>query len=120
MGCPAATPGGQIPVVMQISTVGGSMPVAGRTWGLVAAERTQPCPFASNQRLLHSGCTANLVFEFIETLAKAVQAHLSPFSLPCASFPAVLIRCKIVGIGNRFGVLMAHNNAVPVEHAVTK
>src|SRR5260370_8001829 len=71
---------------MQISTVGGSTPVGGSTWGCVGADRTQPCPFASNDLLLHSGCTANLVLEFIETLSKAVQAHLSPVSLPCASF----------------------------------
>ena len=61
MGCPAATPGGQIPVVMQMSTVGGMIPADGIAWGLVGAERTQPCPVTSKARLLHSGCTANVV-----------------------------------------------------------
>src|SRR4029077_5907514 len=87
----------QRPSVMQISSVGGSIPVGGNTWGCVAADRTQPCPFASNDLLLHSGCTANLVLEFIETLAKAVQAHLSPFSLPCASFQPSWSEAKLSG-----------------------
>jgi hypothetical protein len=71
-----------MPVVVQMSTVGGSMPVGGITWGCVGADRTHPWPFTSNDRLLYSGCTANFVLEFMETLAKPVHAHLSPFSLP--------------------------------------
>src|ERR1700681_2594486 len=96
-GCPAATPGGQTPMVMQTSTVGGSMPVGGITCGFVGAERTQPWPFTSKDRLLHSGCTANLVLEFMETLAKSVHAHLSPFSLPWASFQPSWSEAKLSG-----------------------
>ena len=37
--CPAATPGGQIPVVIQMSTAGGVIPTGGMACGLVGAER---------------------------------------------------------------------------------
>src|SRR5262249_58543793 len=48
-------------------------------------ETTQPLPVASKASLLHNGCTAyaraprTMFWVF-------VHAHLSPFSLPCASF----------------------------------
>src|SRR6266513_2581513 len=56
MGCPAATPGGHVGSVMQMSIAGGVMPTAGMACGLVGAERTQPSPVTSNALLLHSGC----------------------------------------------------------------
>jgi len=61
MGCPAATPGKQVPRVMQISIAGGVMPTEGIACGLAGAERTQPWPVTSNALLLHRGWIANEV-----------------------------------------------------------
>src|SRR5713226_6754809 len=82
MGCPAATRGGQVGKVIQISIAGGAMPTEGMTCGLVGAERTQPSPVTSNALLLHRGCTAKEVWLSIGTLLRPFHAHLSPFSLP--------------------------------------
>src|SRR5512140_2170020 len=97
MGCPAATPGGQTPYDWQTSVAGGVMPTGGMACGLVAAERTQPSPVTSKARLLQSGCTAKLVLLFMRTLPSFVQAHLSPFSLPCASFQPSCTVAKLSG-----------------------
>src|SRR5512140_2835673 len=97
IGCPAATPDGQMPVVMHTSTDGGVIPTGGMACGCVGADLTQPCPLTSNDRLLHIGCTANDVLLFIETLASPVHAHLSPFSLPCTSFQPSCTVAKLSG-----------------------
>src|ERR1700682_5597636 len=97
MGCPAATPGGQMGRVMQMSIAGGVMPTAGIAWGLVGAERTQPLPVTSKALLLHMGCTANEVWLSVGTLPRPFHAHLSPFSLPCASFQPSWTLAKLSG-----------------------
>src|SRR5919108_357798 len=97
IGCPAATPGGHTPSVWHTSIAGGVMPTGGIACGCVGAESTHPCPLASNALLLHSGCTANFVLLYIGTLASPVQAHLSPFSLPCASFHPSCTEAKLSG-----------------------
>src|SRR6266436_8931476 len=97
MGCPAATPGGQVGRVMQMSIAGGVMPTAGMACGLLGADRTQPWPVTSNALLLQRGCTANEVRLFMGTLARSVHAHLSPFSLPCASFQPSWTLAKLSG-----------------------
>jgi len=48
-------------------------------------ETTQPFPVVSNASLLHNGCTAN-AWPPSEMFCVSIHAHLSPFSLVCASF----------------------------------
>src|SRR5438477_9457425 len=97
MGCPAAIPGGQSPKSEQMSLAGGVMPTGGIACGFVGAERTHPSPLASKARLLHSGCTAKLVLLFMLTMPSLIHAHLSPFSLPCASFQPSCTVAKLSG-----------------------
>src|SRR6266850_5033019 len=97
IGWPAAIPGGQRPKSAQISLEGGVMPTGGMACGLVGAERTQPSPVASKARLLHIGCTANLVLLPMGTLPSLIHAHLSPFSLPCRSFHPSCTLAKLSG-----------------------
>src|ERR1700741_3082542 len=97
IGWPAATPGGQTPVVMHMSVAGGVIPTGGMACGLVGAERTQPCPVTSNALLLQSGWMAKEVWLYIDTLPRSVQAHLSPVSLPWMSFQPSCTEAKLSG-----------------------
>src|SRR5437868_4678238 len=97
MGWPAATPGQNPPIGPHTSTAGGWMPAVGMACGLVGAFSTHPSAPASAARLLHNGCTANLVPLYMVTLARPVQAHLSPFSLVWLSFHPSCTEVKLSG-----------------------
>src|SRR5438477_153852 len=65
-------------------------------WAAAQRETTQPLPVASNASLLHSGCTAN-AWPPSEMFCVSFHAHLSPFSLVCASFQPSCTDAKLSG-----------------------